>query len=469
MRIVVKLSVLASVLALGACGFGGGNKHEDAGVDAAPDVPEGLPSLIPELKDYGQFMPGGPSQTWVFTVQAISPVGPLRTAITGAAAGEYTKLADMCNGVTLPGMGTCTVAVRFLPSMQSGARDATLEVKDDGVIKMTSMLTGRYDLFADMTINGGTFDFGITHVGTTAPVHLVAITNPATVPTGPITLSKLGTDAGEFTLTNDTCTGMSIPPKLSCTVNVAYAPNGVGTRSFMLQSSATPGGTAASAFTGVGQALTIATTPAMFGTVVLGDTSTAKTLTVTNVAANAVGPLATSVAGNNPSDFILSNDLCNGMTLPTMGTCTVDVQFKPTVLGLRDGLLRLQVAGVILADGILKGTADPVNTLVITPPTTFAFPDTTATMTSTPHTFVVTNTGTQPSGPIASTLGGTDPTQFSIVTATDTCTGVAVAAGATCNISVVFAPTTAGAKSASLTLTATPGGTATATVSGTGL
>ncbi|MBL9015936.1 MAG: choice-of-anchor D domain-containing protein, partial [Myxococcales bacterium] len=175
----------------------------------------------------------------------------------------------------------------------------------------------------------------------------------------------------------------------------------------------------------------------------------------------------TSLAGNHPGDFLVTNDLCNGMTLPAMGTCTVDVQFKPTVLGPRDGLVRITVGGVIIVDGIVRGTADPVNTLTITPPATFAFPDTTATMTSAPHAFTVNNTGTQPTGVLASALAGTDPTEFAIVTATDTCTGQSIPVGGTCSISVVFAPTTAGAKSATVTMSATPGGTATATVTGT--
>ena len=50
-----------------------GDFDSDAAIDAPPDAPEGLPVLLPEVKDYGQYMPNGPSQTWVFTVQAVSP------------------------------------------------------------------------------------------------------------------------------------------------------------------------------------------------------------------------------------------------------------------------------------------------------------------------------------------------------------------------------------------------------------
>ena len=456
--------------ALGACSFSGNGKSgADAAVDAAPDAPEGLPVLLPEVKDYGQYMPGGPSQTWVFTVQAVSPVGPLTTHVIGDAAADYTLLANSCQGATLGTLQSCTIAVKFAAVGQTGERNATLEVVDNGLVRLTSMLKGRYDLFADITTAGGPYSFGIVPVGTTAPTQTISINNPATVPTGIIALTKLGANPGEFTITNDTCTGFALTAKSTCSLKIAFAPNGVGARTAMVQLTASPGGTVTAAASGTGEALRVAVTPADFGTVVLGATSVAKTLTVTNVAANAVGPLVTSLAGNHPGDFLLTNDTCNGMTLPTTGTCTVDVQFKPTVLGMRDGLFRVTVAGVIIVDGILRGTADPLNTITITPPTTFAFPDTTATMTSAPHAFTVTNTGTQPTGLLASALGGTDPTQFSIVTATDTCTGQSIPVAGTCNISVVFAPTTAGAKSASLALTATPGGTATATVSGTGL
>lgn len=466
----MKILALAAACALGACGFSGNGKTQnDAAVDAMPDAREGLPQLLPEVKDYGQFTPGGPSQTWVFTVQSISPVGPLMTSLTGDAAADYMLLADGCKGTTLGPLSSCTIAVKFAAVTQSGARDASLRVTDGGVITLTSMLKGRYDLFVDMTTTGGPYSFGITPVGTAAPTQTISVVNNATVPTGIISLQKLGADPGEFTVSMDTCTGLSLTAKSTCSLKVAFAPNGVGARSAMVQLTASPGGSVTASASGIGEALTITTTPADFGTVVLGATSLARTLTVKNVAANSVGPILTSLAGNHPGDFLLTNDLCNNVTLATQATCTVDVQFKPTVLGLRDALLRLRVGTLIIADGILRGTADPVNTITITPPTAFAFPNTTANMTSAPHTFTVNNTGTQPTGIIASAFSGTDPTQFTIATATDTCSGMTIPVAGTCSISVVFAPTTAGAKSATLTLSATPGGSATATVTGTGL
>ena len=86
--------------------------------------------------------------------------------------------------------------------------------------------------------------------------------------------------------------------------------------------------------------------------------------------------------------------------------------------------------------------------------------------------FTLKNTGGSPSGVPVITLGGMDPTQFGITAgATNTC-NVALAPGASCTIPVHFAPTAAaadaGVESATLDVTAAPGGAPTATLSGSG-
>ena len=81
-------------------------------------------------------------------------------------------------------------------------------------------------------------------------------------------------------------------------------------------------------------------------------------------------------------------------------------------------------------------------------------------------TFTITNTGTATSGTPASSLTGTDSSQFAV--GTDNCTS-ALAPAASCTVLVHFAPSSTGAKSASLHVTASPGGTAAASLAGTGV
>jgi hypothetical protein len=126
------------------------------------------------------------------------------------------------------------------------------------------------------------------------------------------------------------------------------------------------------------------------------------------------------------------------------------------------------VGSTIIADGVVQGIGMAPDPISISP-TSFAFAATTVGQTSTAQTFTLFNTGTVSTGVLASSLTGTDPTEFAIVTATDTCTGVDVPAAGMCSIDVEFTPTTTGAKSAGLSLTSTPGGTHGAALTGTGL
>lgn len=454
------------VIALGACSFKGNAIGSDAAVDViAPDAPPQPPVLIPEVKDYGSYVVGGSSLTSVFTVTSTSPTGALSTSIAGANAGDFKITADGCENTQLATMSSCMLVIRFEPLLAIGLRTATLTVTATGGVMMTSMLRGRYDIPPDLTVAPSSLLFGIVRAGATSPPQTFTITNPGTVPT-PLALatSKSGSDAAEFTITADTCNGAPLGPMSSCVVTVAFAPNGVGARSATIAVAPT----ITVGVAGTGEALTIATTPAELGPITVGQTSALQTLTVTNVATNAVGPLATSLAGNHPTEFALGIDTCNGITLAPSATCTIDVRFAPLMVGPRNALVRLMVASTIIADGILRGTGEPLDPVSISP-TSYAFTSTLAGQTSAVETFTLFNTGTVATGTFTSSLLGADPTQFAIVAATDSCTSKSIPGGGMCTIDVAFAPTTAGMKSATLSLSATPGGAHTATLTGTGL
>jgi hypothetical protein len=85
---------------------------------------------------------------------------------------------------------------------------------------------------------------------------------------------------------------------------------------------------------------------------------------------------------------------------------------------------------------------------------------------STDFTFTVTNNGSVTSGTMATSLTGTDMGEFGV--GTDTCNANTLGATLTCTVDVHFSPTSTGAKSATIQVVATPGGTASATLAGTG-
>ena len=76
----------------------------------------------------------------------------------------------------------------------------------------------------------------------------------------------------------------------------------------------------------------------------------------------------------------------------------------------------------------------------------------------------MTNTGEASSGVLATAVGGTDKGDFPI---TENGCMAALGGGKTCTVKVAFKPSSAAPKSANLTVTGMPGGTATANLTGT--
>ena len=78
----------------------------------------------------------------------------------------------------------------------------------------------------------------------------------------------------------------------------------------------------------------------------------------------------------------------------------------------------------------------------------------------------MTNSGGGPTGPLTLTLTGANAAQFQSFG--NTCFGASLAAGGSCIVQLLFAPTLSGSLSASLNVSATPGGSASSTLTGSG-
>ena len=99
----------------------------------------------------------------------------------------------------------------------------------------------------------------------------------------------------------------------------------------------------------------------------VGDTSLAKTLTVEE-RRRELRRVESSrrLAGNHPGDFILSNDLCNNVTLATQATAPSTSSSSPRCSACATPC-SASASRPDHRGRILRGTADPVNTITITP------------------------------------------------------------------------------------------------------
>ena len=94
------------------------------------------------------------------------------------------------------------------------------------------------------------------------------------------------------------------------------------------------------ALTGIGTQISLSPVSLNLGTVAVGATSAAKSVTLTNVGTTTVTFTGFSIAGTNPGDYQISGNTC-GTSLAAGGSCTVSLQFKPTATGTRKGVLRV--------------------------------------------------------------------------------------------------------------------------------
>jgi outer membrane protein assembly factor BamB len=208
-----------------------------------------------------------------------------------------------------------------------------------------------------------------------------------------------------------------------------------------------------------GAALTVSPTFAPdYGTLIDGTRSAPTSFTITNFGSTPTTGISHSLVGADPSQFRVTSDTCAGAVLTGGASCTIGVAFAPTLPGGFTASLAVNAATGGSTSATLSGTANP---LTITP-TAFDYGTVLDSTHSAPATFTVSNHSSTTVSPSVASLAGS---QFKA--SSDTCTGAALAAGATCSIEVVFTPTGFGSTSASLSVTSTPGGAATAGLSGT--
>jgi len=176
--------------------------------------------------------------------------------------------------------------------------------------------------------------FANQNVGATSSPLRVTLTN---VGNTTLTLSNVqvtGSAAADFKLTNN-C-GSSLSASAQCTLTASFSPSAAGTRTasvvFTDDASGSPQ-TLNLDGTGTAPGLTLSATTLTFDSQVVGTTSAPQTLTLTNDGNAVLGMSSLNVIGANPVDFPETTNC--GTAIPSGGSCTVSVTFRPTASGSR--------------------------------------------------------------------------------------------------------------------------------------
>ena len=263
-------------------------------------------------------------------------------AISGTDPGDYAYGGNCPISPSTLGAGkSCRITVTFTPA-SLGSRTATLTVTHSATTSPQSVaLTGTG--VVPVTLLPASLAFGNEYEGAASATKTLTIKNiQKTVPLTINSITISGTDAADFAWVGGTC---AISPNIlgagkSCTITITYTPSAQGSRTASLSvtdnASSNP---PAIALTGTGLApATVAPTTLTFASLLVGTTSTAKNVTLTNHLSTALAISSVSASG----DFAVSSNGC-ASGVSAGGKCTIGVTFAPTAIGARQGTLTINV------------------------------------------------------------------------------------------------------------------------------
>ena len=231
--------------------------------------------------------------------------------------------------------------------------------------------------------NPASVNFGSVNLNTQSSAQTVTVTNSGSANlvfgSGAVTIA--GTNAADFSVTSDGCSGQTIgyaPPNNTCSVSVTFTPKLTTAESAALNfADNAPGSPQGVALGGTGVQVTVSLLPSSLTfSSPTGVTASAQTVTLTNTAST---PLTLTGIGTSPGEFAVASPTagtpCSTSTpLPANSACTIGVTFTPTAAdtGTIAGTLSIAyqgagspqtviLLGTAVSNMIADGTAIAIN------------------------------------------------------------------------------------------------------------
>jgi hypothetical protein len=304
---------------------------------------------------------------------------------------------------------------------------------------------------AAVALSPNLLQYAVQAVGSSSAAQTVLLRNMGSAA---LAIASL-TTSGDFAQTND-CAG-SVPAAGNCTFSVTFAPTATGVRSgsITLQDNAA-GSPHVITLSGSGTGPVAALTPASltFSTQLVGTSSAAQALTLTNN-----GNAALSISGLQTSgDFAQTNN-CPA-SLAVSSNCTINLTFTPTAASTRNGTLSLTDNMPNTPQTVALSGTGYVDTVTVTP-ASLSFASQTLNTASTAQAVTVTNPGAHATTISSVAVAGN-------FAQTNNCP-TTLASTSSCTINVTFTPTASGIRTGTLTITDNAQGTPqTVSLTGTG-
>ena len=292
-------------------------------------------------------------------------------------------------------------------------------------------------------------NFVSPQVGTSAQQQSFTVENTSNILMNVGSVAVSGTNATDFSESDNCVSSSPIKPLASCTVTVGFTPGDSGPRTASVSVNDDANNTPQTVnLTGTVSVAHLSTPSLVFSSQLIGTASTAQSVIFSNTSTTASLPVTSiGFTGLNPSDFLETDNCVSAGSIPPGGTCTIAVKFAPTALNFRSAVLNINDSSGGPQTINVGGTG---STVKVAPPNV-AFGNQLV-GTSASKTVQVTNTSSTASLQFNSIAFISN--SAGIFSETDTCMSAGtLPPGGSCAIIVTYAPTVVGSASTQLVIT----------------
>jgi len=371
------------------------------------------------------------------------------TLITTSAQFAQTNTC----GNSVSAGGNCTISVTFVPT-SAGASTGALTITDSASNSPEMVTLTGTGTAPVVSLTPPSLTFASQLFRTTSAAQTVTLTNSGDAP---LIINGIAA-SGDFAQTNN-CGG-SVAPSASCSVSITFIPTADGARTGAIAITDNAAGSPQMlTLSGTGLAPVVSLSPASlylyFTAQIVGTTSTAQPLTLTNS-----GGAALTINGVSASGDFRPTNSCPA-SLASQASCTMSVAFTPTAAGTRAGSVTITDNAPDSPQTVTLGGTGILGPLLTVSPTSLTFPAQYVGTSGLPMNVTLQNTGdqnvaisnVQASSSFGETNGFPSP----------------IPAGTQCTIGVFFDPTASGNINGALTITdSAPGSPHTVSLLGTG-
>jgi hypothetical protein len=423
---------------------------------------EATAAFFPGSQTFGATIVGQrtPQQSFQLTDEGPEPIHVSSVAIGGIDSADFSVESTNCVGANLAIGESCSVSVSFAPT-HGGAREATLEAVHDGEGSPTTAALSGTGLRQELTVSPLVFP---TTTKFMTSEEQLTVSNQSDVGVAIFGTNFEGPGSGSFGTNGSNCPG-TLGVGMSCTIEVRFNPQAEGEQNATLRISAEgPGGGPAVPLSGLGAAPLLRFEPESFD---FGLTQSGEGGAQTRMVLRNVGPAPAQVGietSGGAGAFSIGESDCFGTTLPILGTCSVQVNFRPNGTGSYAGTLRANSAGASF-NAELSGRGGKAIITASTNPLDFG--RAAVGSRGEPHSLTFENSGDLPGGFFIAIISGGDSASFQLLE--EDCTGTPISPGGKCHAVIRFQPTGTGLRKATFSLFGDGEGAQQIAVTGTGV